>query len=135
MPNQPAVRRSELGHIQMGQGQTGTASSKRRWGRVLRASTVVGLPVAIAIITTVAVAGAVVVVGATCWVLWRWPRWEKRLFSPSPAVQPDQRPWVPPAGSSGARDGLGPDGHRAFARALHAVTSVYLNECEREADR
>jgi hypothetical protein len=113
----------------------GTASSSRRWRRVLRASAVVGLPVAIAAFTTAAVAGAVVVVGAICWVLWRWPRWEKRLFSPRPAVQPYQRPWVPPTGSSGAGDGLGPDGHRAFARALHAVTSVYLDECEREADR
>lgn len=135
MPHQPAVRRSELGHIQMGQSQTGTASSTRRWRRVLRASTVVGVPVAIAVFTTAAVAGAVVVVCALCWALWRWPRWEKRLFSSPTAVQPYQRPWMPPTGSPGARDGLGPDGHRAFARALHAVTSVYLDECEREANR
>jgi len=135
LAHQPAVRRPELGHIQMGERQTGNASSTRRWRRVLRASTVVGVPVAIAAFTTPAVAGAVVVVGALCWVLWRWPRWEKRLFSSSVAAQPYQRAWVPPTGSPGVRDGLGPDGHRAFARALHAVTSVYLDECEREADR
>jgi hypothetical protein len=102
---------------------------------LLGASTVAGIPVAIAGFTTAAVAGAVVMIGALCWGLWKWPRWERRLFESSTAVQPYHRPWVPPTGSPGAKDVLGPDGHLAFARALHAVTSAYLEECEREADR
>jgi hypothetical protein len=112
-----------------------SAASSRRWPRrLLGASTVAAMPVAIAALTTTAVAGAVVVAGAICWGLWRWPRWEERLFSSSTAVQP-YHPWVPPTDPVGGRDGLGPEGHRAFARALHAVTTAYLEECEREADR
>jgi hypothetical protein len=111
-------------------------ASTRRWRRrVLGASTVAGVPVAIAVLTTVAVAGAVVVAGAICWGLWRWPRWEERLFSSSTAIQPYRRPWMPPTDADGGRDGLGPEGHRAFAKALHAVTTAYLADCEREADQ
>jgi hypothetical protein len=113
-----------------------SGASTRRWPRrLLGASTVAGVPVAIAAATTTTVAGAVVVAGAICWGLWRWPRWEERLFSSGTAVQPYRHPWVPPTDPAASRDGLGPEGHRAFARALHAVTTAYLEECEREADR
>jgi hypothetical protein len=83
------------------------------------------------------VAGGVLVIGAVLWGLWRWPRWEARLFGPSREVEPRSQVWMRPprreAQDRGA--GLGPAGHRAFARALHAVAEAYLAECEREAER
>jgi hypothetical protein len=97
-----------------------------------------------------AIAGLVVAVGAAratllivavamAWGLVRWPRIEDRLFRPRPrgrAVVPVRaevwsRPVAPPTGGVG----LGAEGHRAYAEALHAVTGAYLAECEREAQR
>lgn len=42
---------------------------------------------------------------------------------------------VLPAGRPTATTALAAEGHRAFARALHAVTTAYLAECEREPGR
>jgi hypothetical protein len=76
-------------------------------------------------------AAALVVVGGIVWAMVCWPRWDQRLFEPRQAslVQP-QVLRRPVAGSH-------PDAerHRAFARALHAVSAAYLDECEREAQR
>jgi hypothetical protein len=75
------------------------------------------------------------VLGALVWALWRWPRWEARLFEPSREVELRSQVRVPPrheAQDTGG--GLGPAGHRAFARALHALAEAYLAECERETD-
>jgi len=102
---------------------------------VVRLSAVVGLPVTVALMAGAAVAGAVLVVGALTWALWRWPRWEARLFEPIRAVELHSRVWVPTHDPRASDAGLGPEGHRAFARALHALTAAYLAECEREAER
>jgi hypothetical protein len=83
-----------------------------------------------------ATAAAVVVVGGLAWVLWRWPRWEARLFEPSPEVERRPDAWVPrPRDAQDADASLGPAGHRAFARALHALAAAYLAECEQESER
>ena len=105
--------------------------------RLVRVSAVVGAPVATAVVVGPASAVGVVVLGGLLWGLWRWPRWEARLFGPSREVELRSQVWTPPprreAQDPGA--GLGPAGHRAFARALHAVAEAYLAECEREAGR
>ena len=102
---------------------------------MVRVSTVAGVPLATAVVAGTAVAGAMVVVGALVWGLWRWPRWEDRFFRSTPAVERYSQPWVPPYRAPDGAGGLGPEGHRAFAQALHAVTAAYLAECEREARR
>lgn len=90
----------------------------------------VGLVAAVgAVRASLLVLGAVLV-SAVAW----WLRWEARTAGP------DRRPTVvrpavwtrPPARAVG---GMGTEGHRAYARALHAVTGAYLTECEREAGR
>jgi len=50
-------------------------------------------------------------------------------------MERSSQPWVPPYAPRSEATGLGADGHRAFAQALHAVTAAYLAECEREAQR
>jgi hypothetical protein len=92
-----------------------------------------------ALVGLVAVVGALraalLVLGAVLvWAVARWLRWEAGTAGPKrrptvvrPAVW--TRPVARPA------DGLGSEGHRAYARALHAVTGAYLAECEREAGR
>jgi hypothetical protein len=95
---------------------------------------VAGALAAAALIIGPATAVAIVVVGALVWGLWRWPRWEARLFEPSRDVEVCS-PLSTPRSSESAGAGLGPAGHRAFARAMHAVTEAYLAECEREAER
>ena len=109
--------------------------TRQRAQLVVRLSAAVGLPVTVALTAGAAVAGAVVVIGALVWVLWRWPRWEARVFEPSRAVELYSREWVPPHDGRAGDAGLGPEGHRAFAQALHAVAAAYLAECEREAER
>jgi hypothetical protein len=70
------------------------------------------------------------------WFLVRLPRLERRVFGSGSGAVP-VRPEVIarevplPAGEPG----MGAEGHRAYARALHAVTAAYLAECEREAQR
>ncbi len=113
------------------------AWTRPRVWRFVRRSMTAGVPVATAVTIGPAPAVAVVVVGALVWGLWRWPRWEARLFEPSRDVELRPHVWTPPPRHD-AHDtpvGLGPAGHRAFARALHAVAEAYLAECEREADR
>ena len=113
-----------------------TARGTRRWvGRVARLAAAVGVVTAVALIAGTAVAGAVVVVGALVWELWRWERWGARVVEPSRAVERRSQLWVPPHGPPASDAGLGPEGHRAFAQALHAVAAAYLAECEREAER
>ena len=76
-------------------------------------------------------AAALVVVGGIVWAMVRWPRWDQRLFEPRQAslVRPQvMRPRVAGAEPDAER-------HRAFARALHAVSAAYLDECEREVQR
>jgi hypothetical protein len=65
----------------------------------------------------------------------RWERWGRRRLPTSTEVElwrPDASQRVSPRGGG---DAIGPEGHRAFAQALHAVATAYLAECEREADR
>jgi len=112
------------------------ARSGRRLRLLVRWGVAAGVPTAVALVAGGAAAGAVVVVGGLAWGLWRWPRWEARLFGSQVApVDLRERAWVPPHDSWRGDVRLGPDGHRAFARALHAVTAAYLAECEREAER
>jgi hypothetical protein len=113
-----------------------TKTSGRLWPRrVVRVTTVVGVPLATAFIAGPAVAGAVVVVGALLWEMVRWERWGPRRTRTSTEVerwQPESSQTVTPQGGGAA---IGPEGHRAFAQALHAVAAAYLAECERDADR
>jgi hypothetical protein len=76
-------------------------------------------------------AAALVVVGGIVWAMVRWPRWDQRLF------EPRQAPLVRPQVTRRPVTGLEPaaERHRAFARALHAVSAAYLDECEREVQR
>ena len=94
-----------------------------------------------AITGLVAVAGvprAVLLVAASAlvWGLMRWPRLDARVFGQRPCsrVPVGAEVWAHPVASPGG-DRLGPEAHRAYARALHAVTGAYLAECEREAGR
>lgn len=113
-----------------------TAAGARRWvQRVVRLSAAVGVVAAVALMPGAAVAGAAAVVGALVWVLWRWERWGGRVVEPSRAVELRSQVWVPPSDPQASEAGLGPEGHRAFAQALHALTGAYLAECEREAER
>jgi hypothetical protein len=105
------------------------------WRRLVRATAALCVPVVAGVVAGAAVAGAVVVVGALGWALWRWPRWEARALPSRTAVELRSAEWLPPRPPPSGRAGLGADGHRAFAQALHAVTAAYLAECEREADR
>lgn len=93
------------------------------------------VPVVAAVLAGGSVASAVAVLGLLVWVLWRWPRWEVRVFGQSTSVERQVAVWVPPRNPRTGDVGLGPDGHRAFAQALHAVAEAYLAECEREAGR
>ena len=82
----------------------------------------------------VAKAALVVPAAAMVWALVTWPRWETRLFGPASSAAPVRpevwaRPATPPADVGRA------EAHRAYARALHAVTSAYLAECDREVGR
>jgi hypothetical protein len=107
----------------------------RRWRRVVRAATVLGVPLAVGALAGAAVAGAVVVVGALVWEMVRWERWGDRRFRTSTDVELWRPEWSRTVTPRGGGDALGPDGHRAFAQALHAIAEAYLAECEREADR
>jgi hypothetical protein len=111
------------------------ARTRRRARRLVRLSTLAGVPLAAALTAGPAVATAVVVLGTLVWGLWRWPRWEARLFEPARAVEPRSRVWAPPLAAPFCECDRRADGHRAFAQALHAVTGAYLAECEREAGR
>jgi len=107
----------------------------RPWRRIVTATTVLGVPLAVGALAGAAVAGAVVVVGALVWEMVRWERWGDRRIRTSTDVElwrPESSQTVSPLGG---RDAIGPDGHRAFAQALHAVAAAYLAECEREAGR
>jgi hypothetical protein len=97
--------------------------------------TVLGVPLAVGALAGAAVAGAVVVVGALVWEMVRWERWGDRRIRTSTEVEvwrPESSQTVTPRGGG---DVIGPDGHRAFAEALHVVAAAYLAECEREANR
>jgi hypothetical protein len=111
------------------------AKTRRRARRAVRLAAAVGLPVAVALTAGAAVAGAVVVVGALMWVLMWMERWGARVFEPSRAVERRPQLLVPPHDLQASDAGLGAEGHRAFAQALHAVAAAYLAECEREAER
>ena len=88
-------------------------------------------------------AAALVVVGGIVWAMVCWPRWDQRLFEPRQAslvqrqVMPRQASLVQPQVMRRPVAGSHPDAerHRAFARALYAVSAAYLDECEREAQR
>ena len=113
-----------------------TKTSGRRWPRrLVRVSTIAGVPLVTAVIAGAAVAGALVVVGALVWEFVRWERWGTRPSQARTDVELWRPEWsrtVPPRVGG---DAIGPEGHRAFAQALHAVAEAYLAECEREADR
>jgi len=113
-----------------------TKTSGRRWPRrLVRVSTIAGVPLVTAVIAGAAVAGALVVVGALVWEFVRWERWGVRRSRASTDVElwrPDGLQRVSPRHGG---DAIGPDGHRAFAQVLHAVAAAYLAECEREADQ
>jgi hypothetical protein len=109
-------------------------TSQRR--RALRLCAVVGAVAGLVVVVGVAKAALVVAAVAMVWAVVTWPRWEARLFgaaSSSAPVRPEvwARPVPPPAADETGRA----EAHRAYARALHAVTSAYLAECEREAGR
>jgi len=107
----------------------------RPWRRVVKATTVLGVPLATWALAGAAVAGAVVVVGGLLWQMAWWERWGERPFRASTDVELWRPEWSRTVEPHGRGDALGPDGHRAFAQALHAVTVAYLAECDREADR
>jgi hypothetical protein len=70
------------------------------------------------------------------WFLVRLPRLERRVFgSRSRAVPVRPEVIAREVPRQAAEPGLGAEGHRAFARALHAVTAAYLADCERDAQR
>ena len=73
---------------------------------------------------------------ALVWLVVRLPRLEAWLFDSGPAATSPERPVVV-AGPSRPASGppVGHEAHRAYARALHAVTGAYLAELEREAQR
>jgi len=107
----------------------------RPWRRAVKAMTVVCVPLAVGALAGAAVAGALVVVGALVWEMARWERWGRRRLPTSTDVElwrPERSQTMSPPGGG---DAIGPEGHRAFAQALHAVAAAYLAECEREADR
>ena len=106
----------------------------RSWHRVVKATTVLGVPLAVGALAGAAVAGAVVVVGALVWEMARWERWGCRRAATSTDVELWRRE-LSRTVTRGEGDAIGPEGHRAFAQALHAVAAAYLAECEREADR
>ena len=108
---------------------------RRRARRAVRLSAAVGVVTAVALIAGAPVAGAVVVVGALIWVLLWMERWGARVVEPSRAVERRSQLWVSPHDPQVRDAGLGPEGHRAFAQALHAVAAAYLAECERELER
>ena len=109
--------------------------TRRRVRRVVRLAATAGLLLTVALLAGAAVAGAVVVVDALMWVLWWMERWGARVSEPSRAVELRSQLWVTPHDQQAGDAGLGPEGHRAFAQALHAVASAYLAECERESER
>jgi len=109
--------------------------TRRRVRRAVRLAATAGLLLTVALLAGAAVAGAVVVVDALMWVLWWMERWGARVSEPSRAVELRAQLWVPPVDSAASDAGLGPEGHRAFAQALHAVAAAYLAECERELER
>ena len=111
------------------------APRRRYIGRIVRVTAVASPPLTAALIAGGALAGAILTIEVVGWALVRWPRWEERWFGPGTAVEPRPQPWVPPYASRSETTGLGADGHRAFAQALHAVTAAYLAECERESQR
>jgi hypothetical protein len=93
------------------------------------------VPVGAAVLAGGPVASALAVLGLLVWGMWRWPRWEARMFGHSTSVERHVAVWVPPHDPRAGDVGLGPEGHRAFAQALHSVAQAYLAECEREAGR
>jgi hypothetical protein len=101
----------------------------------VRLAAAAGLPVAVGLTAGLASAAGITVLGVLALALWRWPRWEARVFEPTRAVELHSQVWVPPHDPHASDRGLGPEGHRAFAQALHALTGAYLAECEREAER
>jgi hypothetical protein len=109
-------------------------SRHRLWRRAAKATTVVSVPLAVGALAGAPVAGAVVVVGALVWEMVRWERWGRRRLPTSTDIEL----WRPESSRTvtrGGGDAIGPNGHRAFAQALHAVAAAYLAECEREADQ
>ena len=103
--------------------------------RIMCVTAAAGVPLTTAVLVGTVTAGAVVVVGALGWGLVRWPRWEARAFRPGDGAGTAVAELGSAREPSVRGAGLGPDGHRAFAQALHAVTAAYLAECEREAER
>lgn len=79
----------------------------------------------------------VVVAAAMFLAVARWPRLEARVFRtrPTRAVPAASEVWARPVARRTGTPGLGAEGHRAYAQALHAVTGAYLAECDREASR
>jgi hypothetical protein len=82
-------------------------------------------------------AALLVAAAAMMWGLVRWPRVEARVFRPRLRQAVPVRPelWVRRVGPPAGGPGMGSEAHRAYARALYAVTGAYLAECEREAGR
>jgi hypothetical protein len=107
----------------------------RRWRRAVKAMTVVSVPLAVGALAGAAVAGALVVVGALVWEFVRWERWGTRPSQASTDVELWRPEWSRTMPPRVGGDAIGPERHRAFAQALHAVAAAYLAECEREADR
>lgn len=105
--------------------------------RPLRLGAFVGAAAALVVAAGPARAGLMAVATGLGWILWRLPRLERQMFRsrvrPGIPLQPEV--WAlgesrPPAGA-----GERAEAHRAYAKALHAVTAAYLAECERDVQR
>lgn len=114
-------------------------AGRRTRRRVTRlGATVVGLT-GVVVATGVAKAFLLVGFAGLCLVLVRLPR----LGTPPASARSRAAIPVQPEVLAGpgrqrvaeSEAALGIEGHRAYARALHAVTGAYLAECEREAQR
>ena len=113
--------------------------TNRSWPRRHpRLGAIVGAAAALVVAAGPARAGLIGVATGLGWILWRLPRLERQLFRRSRVrsgmpLKPEV--WAlgelrPPAGA-----GERAEAHRAYAKALHAVTAAYLAECEREVQR
>lgn len=95
--------------------------------------------VVLVVVTGLARAALLVGFAGMCVVLVQLPRLGEPASSAGHRVAVRVRPEVltGPERPRGAESevGLGVEGHRAYAQALHAVTGAYLAECEREAGR
>lgn len=73
---------------------------------------------------------------AVVWLVVRLPRLEAGLFDSGRVTTSPERPVVVAGpGWPAAGPAVGHEAHRAYARALHAVTGAYLAELEREVQR